>query len=437
MMMDEEASKAVAKTLSMAKELEMRASHSHEELMTLKCKRWRHGDLKTSLNVPVGRFAWTLTQMTSVTQLYIRDLGLSNLTPVLGTLKSLQTLHADGNALTDLPDELGQLTKLEDLSLASNAFQRIPSVVRSMVTLETLDLQNNPIVDLGEFPENWITLRSLFVGGGTFEEFPESVSNLKNLQTLHIWNTGLTHLPLSLGKLRMLTNLDVSFNQLVQLPPTLVRCNSLRHLSARENQLTSILPADATGPIWPKLRMLNVFFNKLMKFPRALLEVERTYFRVDVAANQIEYLPRKLRQMPHVSIFAMYNPMTTSPRSWAPELPGSNDPRTLVDLAAFKVLRTTPNQNFRPADVPREVIAYLKNAVPCDNPLCTGYYQDGAQVRKYYWEPCNRSIDSGIVFEWEVCSSRCVNGHPANPVDSPRECLSPLRIFFLDGLSFK
>ena len=63
-----------------------------------------------------------------------------------------------------------------------------------------------------------------------------------------------------------IAKLDASGNSLTVLPPEVGNCTALEELLLFANQL-KVLPKELSGEKLPKLRVLNLFNNKVMKLP--------------------------------------------------------------------------------------------------------------------------------------------------------------------------
>lgn len=169
---------------------------------------------------------------TNATELYLSDLGLTNLPSIIGRLTCLNELHLDGNRLQILPDKLASLKNLTTLILFDNDLETIPSAVFELPLLSDLNLGCNKLIavppQIGRLTQlrflNLATnqlesvadefwqlhnLRALTLNGNQFETFPEQMSALIHLRTLNIGYCSLDELPASLTALSGLYEIDI------------------------------------------------------------------------------------------------------------------------------------------------------------------------------------------------------------------------------------
>ena len=97
---------------------------------------------------------------TAMASLNLRGLGLADLPPELGRIRSLKKLSLSGNHLASLPPKLGQLKSLRELDLEHNQLTSLPPGLGQLASLRKLDLKYTPTVialnPRGQVVEKWV-----------------------------------------------------------------------------------------------------------------------------------------------------------------------------------------------------------------------------------------------------------------------------------------
>ena len=137
-------------------------------------------------------------------ELYLSNLGLTELPSEIGNLWNLQYLYLNNNLLINLPSEIGNLHNLRRLETLNNQLSELPSEIGSLQNLEYLYLDNNQLSHL-----------------------PSEIGNLHKLEVLHLFNSQIEELPAEIGQLEMLCSLDIRNNQVRSLPNELGRIRRL------------------------------------------------------------------------------------------------------------------------------------------------------------------------------------------------------------------
>eukprot|EP01102_Stenamoeba_stenopodia_P015118 TRINITY_DN5119_c0_g1_i1.p1 TRINITY_DN5119_c0_g1~~TRINITY_DN5119_c0_g1_i1.p1 ORF type:complete len:975 (+),score=339.93 TRINITY_DN5119_c0_g1_i1:86-3010(+) len=120
-----------------------------------------------------------MTGMEYIQELYIsgnRSLGV--IPDYIFTLKSLVKFYANNIGLTELSPEIKNLSSLEVLDLANNALTSIPEDIAEANQLRALDLSNNKL-----------------------NEIPDSLSNLWELQVIDVSHNNISSMPSSFASL--------------------------------------------------------------------------------------------------------------------------------------------------------------------------------------------------------------------------------------------
>lgn len=136
---------------------------------------------------------WRIEQarQNGVTELNLRNMGLTEVPEAIGSLSQLQTLDLRANELTVLPETIGSLSQLRTLYLYDNQFTTLPKMIGSLTRLQTLNLSFNQLTVI-----------------------PETIGFLSQLQGLYLYNNQLTTLPATIGALSQLQLLYLHNNPL-------------------------------------------------------------------------------------------------------------------------------------------------------------------------------------------------------------------------------
>src|SRR6185369_1856335 len=165
----------------------------------------------------------SMSQLTQLTNLDLRSIGLRKFPEYLTELTQLKRLNLFHNNLRKLPDSLGQLKELESLLFFSNSLECLPNTIGKLRRVK------------------W-----MFIGDNRLVSLPNSIDQLVSLQKLDLEHNLLRSLPDSIGGLKKLIRLDLADNRLESLPESLTNLTSLRHLFLHSNPALN-LPEEVLG----------------------------------------------------------------------------------------------------------------------------------------------------------------------------------------------
>jgi internalin A len=237
--------------------------------------------------------------------LKLNGLGLSQLPPEIGQLRTLTTLDLASNQLSNLPKEIGQLKALTTLRLGRNQLSSLPEEIGQLTALTEFHLDTNQLSSLPEEIGQLSVLRMFFLGNNPLRSVPPEIGQLTDLRLLFLNNNQLSGLPKEIGLLTKLMFLFLDGNQLIGLPPEVGQLTVLRSLSLERNQLTSLPPE--IGQL-SALTSLSLNSNPLNSLPPEIgqLAALTLLFLADI---QLSKLPSWLKDLPKLqALFLHDNP---------------------------------------------------------------------------------------------------------------------------------
>lgn len=230
------------------------------------------------------------------THLALRNLGLQQLPPEIGTLSALKSLNLASNDLMQLPMEIGHLSALEYLNVCINELKELPREIARLGALKSLDLSFNPISQLP--PELWqlTTLQLLALRFNHLPRLPHEIGQLSALTSLSFSANKFSELPSELWSLSGLESLDLSFNDLTRLPSEIGQLSALMSLDLRSNNLTQ-LPRE----LWQlaALRRLCLQSNRLEQIQLEISTLQELDY-LDLRSNRLKVLPDHFKIPPKI-----------------------------------------------------------------------------------------------------------------------------------------
>lgn len=178
----------------------------------------QYGELMTFL---LKHNAWSVYEpLGEVDDLYLVELGITNLPERITDLFRLKCLELTNNYLTALPTHMSSLKHLELLNISHNLFTELPLSLCNLSRLDVLFANENQIEYLPEELGNINSLRILYLDGNLLQTVPSSLCNLNKLEVLDLRYNRLKTLPKELKKLYD-CEIFVEGNSNLILPPEL------------------------------------------------------------------------------------------------------------------------------------------------------------------------------------------------------------------------
>lgn len=214
-----------------------------------------------------GNILGTLTPLTALVELDLRNNNLSgDLTP-LGSLRFLQVLRLANSQFASVPQALGSLTNLRVLDLQGNQLRgNFPTVLFSLRQLQELNLASNQLD--GTLPQGISALsqlRLLNLGSNRFSgAISTGITRLSRLQELYLFsNTLQDSIPAEIGNLRNLQVFHAYKNQLEgDLPLGMRNLSALRDLQLHDNRLEGGFSSVVSS--WVSLEILYLQNNRIL-----------------------------------------------------------------------------------------------------------------------------------------------------------------------------
>ena len=181
-------------------------------------------------------------QLSTLTDLDLRDCDLAALPAAIGGCSNLRTLELGGNRnLATLPDELALCARLEVLFiLGSDKLVEVPRVLGRMPSLTRLGLRSNAIATIAAdaLPPN---VEHLILTSNRLTTIDVAVfDRLTKVRKLMLANNAIKRLPAAgVAKLRSLELLRLANNRLEVLPVELFQLPRLAWLALHGNPMTA------------------------------------------------------------------------------------------------------------------------------------------------------------------------------------------------------
>ncbi|XP_045582047.2 leucine-rich repeat-containing protein 40 [Procambarus clarkii] len=229
-------------------------------------------------------------EQTDLTKLYLSSNRISNISPKINNLLSLQVLDLSDNCLTTLPSTFGDLTCLHRLNLSHNRLEELPAGVFLLSDLRSLQLDHNNLKILSEDLGNLNVLEYLDVSHNSLTELPLSIGYLQRLTKFNASENQLKELPPEIGDCFALSQLDLNHNQLVALPSSIGNLRKLEQLYLRHNSIQVLPPLHSCA----SLKELHLGNNFIKELDAEQLGYLTGISVLDVRDNQIDDLPDQI-----------------------------------------------------------------------------------------------------------------------------------------------
>ena len=148
----------------------------------------------------------------SLSEITLRNNGLTNFPDILIAFTSLTGLYIDYNKIRFIPSHLIPYSnRIENLILSNNELYSIPSAINRMTHIKTLMLDHNRIITIENNDFVGLTnLNSLYVGNNPlqFVEFPNNLA----ASTISLSHANLTSIPAAISRLPNLHHLYIQHN---------------------------------------------------------------------------------------------------------------------------------------------------------------------------------------------------------------------------------
>ncbi|MCP4442616.1 MAG: hypothetical protein GY810_27220 [Aureispira sp.] len=234
----------------------------------------------------------SILKLPQLTELQIRNLGITSLPKEIDKLDLLDTLKIEKTPIESLPNSIGKLEflthlyltqteieklpdsivnceSLERITIVGSKLKTLPKEIGSLKQLNCLTIKNSNLKTLPKSFEKLSGLQTLVLNAQEFDSLPQGICNLKKLTYLDLCSNELTSLPKDLKKLNVLNNLYLNNNKFSTFPKVVCELLKLQSLQLYNNQLTEDLPKELF--LLPKLEKLGIGKNQFKNFPYVVL----------------------------------------------------------------------------------------------------------------------------------------------------------------------
>jgi Leucine-rich repeat (LRR) protein len=247
-----------------------------------KCRKSHSKTLMLGEFYDLNVFPREIRQLTWLTRLYVRSVGIKTLPDWIGELENLKVLDISGNnKIKKLPDSIVKLKKLKKLNLSGTGLKILPSFLGNLASLKYLEISPSDFKILPQCILDLPKLKRINTRDCNISHLPSLVSKLHELdmkeclrrikfckknisKELDLSYLYIGELPKELSDLYWLEELILVYNNLKSLPEWIGNFSKLVELDLRENKLTSL--PNSIGNL-TKLKKIYLCFNQLKTIP--------------------------------------------------------------------------------------------------------------------------------------------------------------------------
>ena len=120
----------------------------------------------------------------------------SQLTTVIGQLRTLTLLDLSHNSLSQLPEEIGQLTNLSSLIGVSNSLICLPASIGNLLNLRSLHMNGNKLSRISPEICKCKFLTDVYLEANALRQVPEELTQLHYLRHVNVASNDLRQLPI-------------------------------------------------------------------------------------------------------------------------------------------------------------------------------------------------------------------------------------------------
>jgi len=308
---------------------------SNRGLVAVPTKVWTIGELDKEEQRKVSQISMDSQsdenwwEQVDMTKLILACNKISEISPQISNLLSLQVLDLHDNQLSCLPASLGQLVQLTKLNVSHNRLTQLPDCLSDLKELRVLQANNNQIEELDEGIGSLVMLANLDLANNKLKSLPGGIGFLSFVTNLNLSSNQLTELPPEMNSMTNLTSLELTNNQIRELPstmdglthlellylrhnrltrlPTLTNCINLKELHLGNNKISSVTGDDLEGI--QGVKILELRENSIPNLPTEVIKLQ-VLERLDLTNNCLSNLPPSMGLLPHLkSVQLEGNPM--------------------------------------------------------------------------------------------------------------------------------
>lgn len=160
----------------------------------------------------------------------------TSLDKALAAPKEVECLDLHGKSLDALPADMAACTSLSELSLRQTGLSALPPCVRTFPALVLLDLGENNFTTFPD-PEALAGLTTLYLPDNSLTALPGSITRLSKLTYLNLDRNRIVELPPEIGNLQTLKWLRLNGNKIAAIPDSMVNLKNLKRLYLKGNPL--------------------------------------------------------------------------------------------------------------------------------------------------------------------------------------------------------
>ncbi|WP_061206984.1 leucine-rich repeat domain-containing protein [Leptospira santarosai] len=130
--------------------------------------------------------------MAGLKNIQMYSIGIQELTPEIGQLKSCEYFDLNEVEIEEIPKEIGDMDSMYSLTISKTKLRSLPDTIGKLKNCKRLDIQHNQIEFLPETIGSMERLEELYAGYNKLTDLPESIYQLKKLKEINLWGNSFS-----------------------------------------------------------------------------------------------------------------------------------------------------------------------------------------------------------------------------------------------------
>ncbi|EMO33460.1 leucine rich repeat protein [Leptospira santarosai str. HAI821] len=130
--------------------------------------------------------------MAGLKNIQMDSIGIQELTPEIGQLKSCEYFDLNEVEIEEIPKEIGDMDSMYSLTISKTKVRSLPDTIGKLKNCKRLDIQHNQIESLPPTIGSMERLEELYAGYNKLTDLPESIYQLKKLKEINLWGNSFS-----------------------------------------------------------------------------------------------------------------------------------------------------------------------------------------------------------------------------------------------------